>query len=188
VFKRFSMVMGTSVVLQLCLVVMVYCRGSLAGYIDITVPVSAGMPTFQSSLGLLKNWRSQHQRMDEGDVCNQSVFFLDGEVKDAYSSCAASTWQKLLDALAPSQLLEPNDLQHAVATAHRMAKMASVALGACRIVPCLPHPMTQHDSPQAVLLSGCCCAMQRTPAHMWTHLTTSLTRGQALSHWTWTSS
>lgn len=69
------MVVGISVLLQLCLVVMVHC----SEYIDITVPVSAGMPTFQSSSGLPKNWRSQHQRMEEGDVCNQSSFVLDGE-------------------------------------------------------------------------------------------------------------
>jgi hypothetical protein len=53
-----------------------------ASFIDITVPVSAGMPVFQSANGLAKNWRSQHQVMKEGDVCNQSLFVLDGESAD----------------------------------------------------------------------------------------------------------
>lgn len=48
-------------------------------YIDVTVPVAAGLPVFQSAFGLPKNWRSQHQDISEGDVCNQSTFVLDGE-------------------------------------------------------------------------------------------------------------
>jgi len=49
-----------------------------ATWIDITVPVTAGLVQFQQQSGLPKNWRSQHQVISEGDVCNQSFFMLDG--------------------------------------------------------------------------------------------------------------
>lgn len=65
--------------LQLALAAFTFASAS---FIDITVPVSAGMPVFQSATGLAKNWRSQHQVMREGDVCNQSSFVLDGESAD----------------------------------------------------------------------------------------------------------
>jgi hypothetical protein len=61
--------------------VLAACTAS-ASFIDITVPVSAGMPVFQSANGLAKNWRSQHQVMKEGDVCNQSSYVLDGKSAD----------------------------------------------------------------------------------------------------------
>lgn len=61
-----------------------------ASYTDITVPVSAGLPVFMSAHGLPKNWRSQHQLIEEGDVCNQSSFVFDGEVALASQHSAPS--------------------------------------------------------------------------------------------------
>jgi hypothetical protein len=69
-------------VLLLQLLLAACAASASASFIDITVPVSAGMPVFQSANGLAKNWRSQHQVKSEGDVCNQSTFVLDGENSD----------------------------------------------------------------------------------------------------------
>lgn len=47
------------------------------GFIDLTVPVQAGLPAWERTTGLRRNWRALSQSIAEGDVVNQSHLNLD---------------------------------------------------------------------------------------------------------------
>lgn len=74
-------------------------------YIDITLTVQAGMPVWESSKGLQKNWRTLFQSIAEGDVVNQSWLNLDAHTgthidAPAHFLCGGSTIEQLdLDGL-----------------------------------------------------------------------------------------
>ncbi|WIA44368.1 hypothetical protein OEZ86_007145 [Tetradesmus obliquus] len=71
----------TSGVLLLALsaaaVAAVSCKHAAAPYIDVTVPVRAGMPIWESPRGLPKHWRTLHLQLADGDEVNQSWLNLD---------------------------------------------------------------------------------------------------------------
>lgn len=50
---------------------------SINSIIDLTVPVQAGMPSWERATGLPRNWRALSQSIDEGDVVNQSHLNMD---------------------------------------------------------------------------------------------------------------
>ncbi|WIA23855.1 hypothetical protein OEZ85_013511 [Tetradesmus obliquus] len=53
------------------------CKHAAAPYIDVTVPVRAGMPIWESPRGLPKHWRTLHLQLADGDEVNQSWLNLD---------------------------------------------------------------------------------------------------------------